>query len=137
MNLNVKRVGFWSEEGWSFRCLDEDVVDTMDERFEPSERILAYLDSGIPVVAIRTMSYNKFTREMFGPVTAYTDGTWAWTNILIHYYSRGLLKLPSAFEEHITNSSLIMLKISVLSNEAKAKIAAFVSDPNSPVVPCQ
>jgi hypothetical protein len=83
------------------------------------------------------MSYNKFTREMFGPVTAYTDGKWAWTNILIHYYSKGLLKLPTAFEEHIRKSSLTMLKLGLLSNENKIAIAEFVRDPSSPVVPCE
>ena len=131
MNLNIKRIGFWKEEGWSHRSIDDDLscIGIEDKNIVDKD-ILEYLKIGIPVLAIRTMRYSKSTGEMFGPVTAYTDGSWAWTNILIYYYSIGWLRLPDDFKEHARNANRVFLKLGLMPEAKKNEIAAIISNPD-------
>ncbi|GJM33486.1 MAG: hypothetical protein DHS20C18_24870 [Saprospiraceae bacterium] len=133
-SLVIKKIGFWSEESWSLRPIDKDIISKEADKITPEEEVLAYLKAGIPVAYLRTGSYSLATGQLFGPVTAFTDGQWAWTNILIYYYSIGWLDLPQAFKQHAYKANISLLKLGLMSPEKKREIAAFVTNPKNETI---
>lgn len=99
----MSHFGLWKEYGWvkGASSISEDIPVYQEDEYQTDKRIIDYLESGIPILGLRSIVVCFFTKQDMGSAIILTDGSFAWTKQYIHYLKKGVIELDSTIELHI------------------------------------
>lgn len=98
----MKKIGFWKEEGYPNTPSIYDYIDkTLDKERKMSWFLFFYLQNSPRIVTTFDLHESIIDGEPIRGEVIRTDGTWVWSDSILHYYRNNGLTLPDEFVKSI------------------------------------